>query len=755
MGVRYYTDPYGWWSSTNEDPLINLLDGVESQWLWIDECPYTDDYKHFCDVPDTHTFSKYINRLFDSRIVEGCAITDTHRFYCPEHPLTKGQATKLVLRGMGESAEGLYTDPPPADFFSDVRVTHTFYAEIRRLWELGVLEHTELYEPDSHITRGELAELIVKALENRGVDVTITGTTPFPDVQPGHPFYEYVQYLKEHQIVTGFEDGEFKPDLKVTRGEAAKFIANDNSMLDLIPAAAQEPSDQSNNECQFAPTLFPILSLITPAEDIDCHRIEFSARGEGNEQELFISNMGLNADIHVDVIDATNNIVIASGEGLGRDGGFILSWIYPHPGTYYVKFTNTNPFAQEGTYLTVSTTPLQNSGCFIYASNEFGNTDSQFFTIDLTIVPNLIQPLGVIQSEVNIQSTDVHPFSRQLYATGRFSSGNSQLYVVHPLTGELNLIGTIQDESGTAFQGVVGLSFQPNGILWGYAYEGSQTGIIQIDPATGIASVVQSMGFEKRGMAWPPDGSELWLSHYTKLYSYVLGGWLVLEYDLRDFVDLPADARIEALEFRPDGLLWISIHDGENDLNIYTFDVENGELLTTDSFSTEEFQNVTGLAWPDWCTEQFPAISIIEPEGGVVTVTGGTDSLTIPADVFDKRTIVSDLQVAIGENQPNNKLAAGHGVLFNAYQNGALLEDFTFTAPATLTINYSDSEVYSMIESSLYIGTWNGEQWSDAACGVYTHDLSINQISVPICHLGLFELFGDPVWEVYLPMIMR
>lgn len=49
---------------------------------------------------------------------------------------------------------------------------------------------------------------------------------PFSDVQEGSPYYEAVEYLREGNVLTGYEDGTFRPDNRLNRAEFAKLIAN-------------------------------------------------------------------------------------------------------------------------------------------------------------------------------------------------------------------------------------------------------------------------------------------------------------------------------------------------------------------------------------------------------------------------------------------------------------------------------------------------------------------------------------------------
>jgi hypothetical protein len=84
-----------------------------------------------------------------------------------------------------------------------------------------------------------------------------------------------------------------------------------------------------------------------------------------------------------------------------------------------------------------------------------------------------------------------------------------------------------------------------------------------------------------------------------------------------------------------------------------------------------------------------------------------------------------------------------------------LILGFTFEEPVTITIEYSDEDVEGLVEDELTLQYWDGSTWGDAACGDYDRDREANVISVPICHLSDFALFGEKETVIYLPIILK
>ncbi|MDQ3928568.1 MAG: NPCBM/NEW2 domain-containing protein, partial [Chloroflexota bacterium] len=108
--------------------------------------------------------------------------------------------------------------------FSDVPVGSTFYSYVQCLACRGVLGGYEdgTFRPEAGITRGQLAKIVSNAA---GYNESVSGQT-FTDVPLGSPFYLYVERIAGRGIVGGYEDGSFRPGGPATRGQIAKVLSN-------------------------------------------------------------------------------------------------------------------------------------------------------------------------------------------------------------------------------------------------------------------------------------------------------------------------------------------------------------------------------------------------------------------------------------------------------------------------------------------------------------------------------------------------
>jgi hypothetical protein len=157
-----------------------------------------------------------------------------------------------------------------------------------------------------------------------------------------------------------------------------------------------------------------------------------------------------------------------------------------------------------------------------------------------------------------------------------------------------------------------------------------------------------------------------------------------------------------------------------------------------------------------------PAFTTLEP--GAAGYLAYTDTqglatwLDFPTNAVSQTTAVA-ITPTVEARVPNFRFT-GHAFELAASRSGVAVPDFTFGAPVTLTIQYSDVDIHALTdESELELWWWNGGGWQDAAetCAPltgYSRDVEGNRIAIGICRTGRFALFG-PTLEVYLPSMHR
>lgn len=108
--------------------------------------------------------------------------------------------------------------------FKDVDEANKFCPYIEFLFHQKVINgNTEgQYLPGENLTRGALTKYVVNAFN---IPVKLSGEK-FPDVEEDNSFYSFIMALKDADLVSGYSDGEFKPENFVTRAELTKILVN-------------------------------------------------------------------------------------------------------------------------------------------------------------------------------------------------------------------------------------------------------------------------------------------------------------------------------------------------------------------------------------------------------------------------------------------------------------------------------------------------------------------------------------------------
>lgn len=81
-------------------------------------------------------------------------------------------------------------------------------------------------QPEGQITRAEACTIFFRLLTDSSRDYYFARTNDYSDVNRGDWFNNAISTLSNAGIVTGYNDGTFRPNQPITRGEMAKIIAN-------------------------------------------------------------------------------------------------------------------------------------------------------------------------------------------------------------------------------------------------------------------------------------------------------------------------------------------------------------------------------------------------------------------------------------------------------------------------------------------------------------------------------------------------
>ena len=93
------------------------------------------------------------------------------------------------------------------------------------------------FRPNNRITRAEFATIISKFAELKG------GNASFNDVRTNHWAKSYIDNAVAHGWMNGYPDGTFRPDQAITRAEVVNVI---NKLIERTPNKAQIDAEVGN-----------------------------------------------------------------------------------------------------------------------------------------------------------------------------------------------------------------------------------------------------------------------------------------------------------------------------------------------------------------------------------------------------------------------------------------------------------------------------------------------------------------------------
>lgn len=144
----------------------------------------------------------------------------------PEGEITRAEACTIFFRLLTESSRDYYFSK--TNDYTDVNAGDWFNNAISTLSSAGIVTgyNDGTFRPNQPITRGEMAKIIANFANLN------KGTKSFTDLS-GHWSKTYVEFAAGNGWIAGYPDGSFRPDQKITRAETVTMI---NRVLERVPA---------------------------------------------------------------------------------------------------------------------------------------------------------------------------------------------------------------------------------------------------------------------------------------------------------------------------------------------------------------------------------------------------------------------------------------------------------------------------------------------------------------------------------------
>ncbi|MFS0872592.1 DUF4073 domain-containing protein [Paenibacillus xylanilyticus] len=175
------------------------------------------------------TVSKF--STFTLVVVDGLkASQDTHKPYIngfgdefhPDAFVTRAQMAAMLARNLPEG-----TETANSVSFMDVDATHWAASNIEQAQAAGIMKGMSAtqFAPEGSVTRAQMAAIAYRWMQQQSNAAAANEPgASFADVSTDSWAAEAIAYVQSAGLMTGYTDGTFKPDNKLTRAEAVKVL---------------------------------------------------------------------------------------------------------------------------------------------------------------------------------------------------------------------------------------------------------------------------------------------------------------------------------------------------------------------------------------------------------------------------------------------------------------------------------------------------------------------------------------------------
>lgn len=110
-----------------------------------------------------------------------------------------------------------------ASGFTDLNPHADNYKPILEMYNRGYVSGYKdgTFRPNQSVTRGQAAKMLAQALN---LNTTNPNNPRFSDIPPNHGFYRYIAALANAGIINGYSDQTFRPNEPITRNQMAKIL---------------------------------------------------------------------------------------------------------------------------------------------------------------------------------------------------------------------------------------------------------------------------------------------------------------------------------------------------------------------------------------------------------------------------------------------------------------------------------------------------------------------------------------------------
>jgi len=148
------------------------------------------------------------------------------------------------------------------------------------------------------------------------------------------------------------------------------------------------------------------------------------------------------------------------------------------------------------------------------------------------------------------------------------------------------------------------------------------------------------------------------------------------------------------------------------------------------------------------------AASVTSDLGGSLTYTdanGLATTVQMPPGAVTETTKITYAPIPAITYRPPSLIEIGHSFDLTAVISDTGIPLTEFSQPYTITVNYAEGELDSVVESSLALYWWDGDQWTKEPTSAV--DEENNKVTASPDHMSRFAVLGTE--RVYLPLILK
>jgi hypothetical protein len=183
----------------------------------------------FLDVDINQWYFEYVQFLKNKNWIHGYLnkAGENLGVFNPSGSVTKAEITKMSLNVAGFTKEKIISDV--WNPLKNNKINDHWAKELVNLAENANFSLWKSFSnPEKKASRAEVLELV---LESFGVFAQNFKTATFTDVKVEHKYFKVIETAAQLGIISGYPDGNFKPDQTVTRAEAAKILTKSFQIL--------------------------------------------------------------------------------------------------------------------------------------------------------------------------------------------------------------------------------------------------------------------------------------------------------------------------------------------------------------------------------------------------------------------------------------------------------------------------------------------------------------------------------------------